>query len=373
MKSIKIAILLGALTVLISAGCDNTKIVDSPTNEYTVPTNYSFSNVAYPGQTVRILLLQDLVSKIAEAETKHVTELELLGIYENTINAYPEIASGKNLSGKVTAGVDSMVRNWFQELDTLSQNTGGFVTPDKRDLKQLIEKYLMGGVFYNQATVVYLNDILSDKNTDPVVGQGTEMEHHWDEAFGYFGASRDYLNMNDETRITPGESDANGDNEIDPQSEKNFYYSVTAAKRDIGAASMAAESQTNFTDVLMGAFLEGRAAISNNDFTTRDNSRSSILFNWEALIAATTVHYALEVKADLKTGGEDIAKHWSELKAYASMLGQNPDGVISNDEYDVLMIRIGNNPSEVTVQNLDQINQQLKSIYQFTDQQVAEW
>lgn len=365
--------LLGALTVLISAGCDNSKTVIPPSTEYDVPSIYSFTNVGYGGQTVRILLLQDLVAKIAEAENKHVTEVELLGIYENTNNAYAEIGTGKNLSGKVTTMVDTTVRRWFKELDTLSQNTGGYVTPDNRDLKQLIEKYLMGGVFYNQATTVYFTDVLSDANTDPIEGRGTDMEHHWDEAFGYFGASRVYLNMTDETRITPGESDANGDNEIDPQSEKNFYFSVTAAKRDVGAASMEQASQTNFTDVIMGAFLEGRAAISNNDYITRDKARASIMFQWEALIAATTVHYALLVKDDLKSGSEDIAKHWSELKGYASMLGQNPNGIISNENFDILMIRIGNKPGDVSAENINQITNSLKSIYLFTDQQVTEW
>ena len=372
MKSIKITMLLGALALLLNTGCDNSKKVTPPDNEYEVPTVYDFENLAYPGQTVRLLLLKDLTSLIAEAQDRRVSEAELLAVYENTDEKYSEIATNKNLSGKVAESVDTLVRNWFKELDTLSAN-GTFVTSDNRDLKQLIEKYLMGGVLYYQATAIYLEDVLTDDNSNPTPGRGTDMEHHWDEAFGYFGAARDYSNQTDETRINPGTSDANGDGEIDPESEQNFYYAITAAKRDVGSAGMDAASQTNFTESVFGAFVQGRAAISNNDFTTRDKTRSTILNNWEALIAATAVHYAVEVKADLKSGSEDLAKLWAELKGYTSMLQHNPSRVISNDEYETIMFRIGDNPSSATAEKMDQILQTFKSVYGFTDQQISEW
>ena len=62
---------------------------------------------------------------------------------------------------------------------------------------QLIEKGLMGAVFYYQITNVYLGDGKMDVDNadqvDPDNGKYyTTMEHHWDEAFGYFSDAVDF-------------------------------------------------------------------------------------------------------------------------------------------------------------------------------------
>ena len=60
----------------------------------------------------------------------------------------------------------------------------------------MIEKGLMGACFASQMTSNYLAGISSDDNIEIVDGKYyTEMEHHWDEAYGYFTDATNYLRM----------------------------------------------------------------------------------------------------------------------------------------------------------------------------------
>ena len=72
----------------------------------------------------------------------------------------------------------------------------GPYSSDGIDIGQMLQKSLMGLVSYYQGTSKYLgllfdkdNDTASDPNNGKYY---TDMEHYWDESFGYFGASADY-------------------------------------------------------------------------------------------------------------------------------------------------------------------------------------
>ena len=85
----------------------------------------------------------------------------------------------------------------------------------------------------------------------------SSLEHHWDEAFGYFGAARDYSGYTDADIKTGGSKDTNGDGVIDLLSEKNYGLSINAAKRDLGAK----DASTDFTGGAITAFIQGRHLI----------------------------------------------------------------------------------------------------------------
>ena len=55
----------------------------------------------------------------------------------------------------------------------------------------------MGAVFYNQAVDGYLDEKLSKPNSKPYKDGAyyTGLEHVWDEAWGYWGASANCLNL----------------------------------------------------------------------------------------------------------------------------------------------------------------------------------
>ncbi|WP_416396562.1 DUF4856 domain-containing protein [Allohahella sp. A8] len=307
---------------------------------------------------------------------------------------YNEISSDKNLIDKL-AGNDSatdhkdwdagafegwtaaspqaLVESWF---DIIATNTaaqaGGAVrihpvtgetlkvyhTDDGLDLQQLVQKFLLGAVTFSQGTDDYFDDATEGKGllTDNTVADGdkpyTELQHQYDEGFGYFGAARDYLAYTDEEiaakagreGFSEGYHDTNGDNVIDLNGEFNFGNSTNAAKRDLGS-----QSGTDFTKTAMQALLTGRTiiaragddgdgALTEVEMAVLKEQRDIAVSAWEKAIAATVVHYINDVltdmdKADANDGSYSYAahtKHWAELKGFALGLQFNPRSPLNN-------------------------------------------
>ena len=133
--------------------------------------------------------------------------------------------------------------------------TKAFVDADGIDWQQMAQKFLLGAVAFSQGTNDYLYKIAGVPGDDGQIDDSTakpnatsdegapysEMEHYWDEAFGYFGAAADYhLYTDGEIAGKAGREefqkfhDSNGDGVIDLKSEFNFGHSQNAAKRDYG-------------------------------------------------------------------------------------------------------------------------------------------
>jgi len=235
-----------------------------------------------------------------------------------------------------------------------------YVTDNGLDLNQLIQKFLLMSVAYSQAADDYLDEnkglatdnIGQDKGTKDY----TKLEHQFDEGFGYFGATRDYLAYNDNEiagKVSTaedgredwnGQHDTDGDGVIDLMSEKNFGNSVNAAKRDRGSKGNA--NPTDYTKQAMDAFLMGRKLINDNAgvaLTDDQNAelltyRDSALDAWERGVVATVVHYINDLDADLAEVATDefdyatTAKHFSELKGFALGLQFNPYSPIAGTD-----------------------------------------
>ncbi|WP_249122692.1 DUF4856 domain-containing protein [Pseudoalteromonas sp. M8] len=82
-----------------------------------------------------------------------------------------------------------------------------YVTPEGLDLAQLVQKHLNGAVSLSQAADDYLDDkMLFGVNDEgkPYAdntssgGSYTDLEHKFDEGYGYFGAAIDYLDYSDD-------------------------------------------------------------------------------------------------------------------------------------------------------------------------------
>lgn len=348
-----------------------------------VPVAYNFDNVFYGGQTARILLLKDLEAKMAEAANPGtVTAQELTDIFQNTAGNYQDIGgSAKDLESKflasgANAGIQQewldSINVWFAEIETLSASDT-YIRDDGTDLKQMVEKVCMGAVFYDQAINNYLQLVPNDDNDVITPGEGTDMEHHWDEAFGYFGAARDYASYTDDMIASPGEKDSDASGDIDPTSEKCFYYSQTAAKRDLGSASFPEASQTDYTQTAIDNWLLGRAAISSIEYAERDIASAAVIDVWEKMIAATVIHYINDTRADLPGGAsEDLSKHWSEMVGYYRMLTFYPNNKVSQFNA-VLVGYLGYNPSDASDGDLDDAAGIIGDAYGFTDDQVYNW
>ncbi len=307
---------------------------------------------------------------------------------------YGEVSSGKDLVGKI-AGNDaegqhedwsadfvgwddpavttpeSLVTLWFNQLDeaAVARSLGEIplgpdgvpvsavhLTADGRNLKELLQKFLLGAVTFSQGADDYLDDDLEGKGlnaSNAAAEDGkpyTALEHAWDEGFGYFGAGRDYGSLTDEhIADTPYADTLPADGMIDLLTEVTWGHAINASKRDLGAVVA-----TDLSADGWNAFVEGRALITNAggdlDTTEKETLRSlrdQAIFAWEAAIAATVVHYINDTLRDMGTFAtadynfDDHAKHWSELKGFALSFQFNPRSPISDTDFVALHDLLG--------------------------------
>lgn len=380
---------LSATLVGCGGDSDNSNNNGSSYTLPSAPTTYSFTNadgydtVSYTGQVARHILIEELKAELADASTKaeldkyYRTSTDDFGddnfvhfsVEDAEQSTYNDISSDKKLESK-TAGqdkpehlLDNELLGWgsitgpvdlvdlffngvvTEAARTFTINDGAitidssFVSPEGLDYQQLTQKFLLGAVAFNQGTADYLQtDFSSAENLTVIDGKSyTAAEHKWDEAFGYFGAARNYNDLTDE-QIKAVFNDSDGGGTIDLTSEYNFGHSQNCAKRDAGATV-----PTDFTKETFDAFLLGRAiideAVRANELTAAaadelENQINIASVTWEKCIAATVVHYINDVIADMNdfNGSDfadddnflDLAKHWGEMKGFALSLQFSP-------------------------------------------------
>ena len=380
------------------------------------------SSVSYSGQVVRNLLLQDLkalTDSVGKDGARSVAVSDMLKLYEyddalnlktlTTTGALPALESqysslstGKNLVGKISdepvigygRTADDLVREWFEMIADNSQDSDKLGTPmayttdDGVDMSQMVNKVLIGAVPYYQATGVYLNGLLERDNSEARDGTDpyTAMEHAWDEAFGYFGAARDYFRYTDEQlagSVDDFTFDSNGDGSIDFKSEYNFGLSRNAAKRDKGGSGV------DLTQQIFNAFLAGRTAITNQGSVAEISAhRQTAAEGMEKVIAATVVHYINDTLSDMSELGTpeenraNLNKHWAEMKGYTVALQYNPFRLITDGQLAELhgimgeapiYDEPGSNSYKTQVANYERAKVVLQTAYGFSNDNMANW
>jgi len=268
-----------------------------------------------------------------------------------------EIGSG-NLSGKTYKGA---IPGWgnltgkevLEHMMTKAGEVeGGFDPNTGFDYTQLISKFAMGAVFYNQAANSYLGkkmEIGQKPNNAPYKEGSyyTGKEHSWDEAFGYWGSAAHALtlsaeqNYNVAKRKDMASADFNGDGVVDLYSEYTFAHAYYASSYDKGG-------KTNYLATVNQAFIDGRKIITdangrNLNFDERTKllaQRDIIRDNWQKVIAESVFKYAgstykdivaletiVEANGDTTDAFRKYAKHWGELKGFALALQCGPDNL----------------------------------------------
>jgi hypothetical protein len=309
---------------------------------------------------------------------------------------WDDVSKGKNLVGKLAGNTavtdhrdwstsftgwgavgsttpEQLVRDWFDLVDAQAVAwadgtppldpfgnpvANATITPDGHDLRQLLGKFLTVGVAFSQGADGYLDDdvpgkgLLADHSALVDGKPYTELEHQWDEGFGYFGASRDMgLRTLDEIADTPA-LDANDDGAIDLLSEVVYGHAGNAAKRDRGS-KVASDLTTQAWD----GFAGGRQLLAQTDGPLTDAEmdmlvrfRDDAVGAWEAAIAATALHYANKTLKELSKVGQEsfsfaeYAKVWSELKGFALGLQFNRRSPMSQADFVTLHALIGDAP-----------------------------
>lgn len=307
--------------LLLSQACEKG---DDNNPSYEIPTTYSFENVNYSGQTQRLAMLLELKSYMGTANTSGTVldAAKMKAMFSNDAanagwsNSYE---ASKQLKSKTFENQRTVFEDLIEELALASQSTvagsagqAGVVTSadgsksyllgdDGLEHAQLIEKGLMGACFYYQATAVYMGaEKMNVDNETVEPGEGTQMEHHWDEAFGYLGVPKDFPTSKDGLVFWGGYSD----------------------KRD-------AILGTN--GKLMEALIKGRAAISNKDLVTRDKAIAEAQSAWELVSVGTALHYlnaGMDNFDDMALRGHAL----SEAIAFTYSLQFNPNKQISNSQ-----------------------------------------
>lgn len=274
-----------------SACSDDTEEEDI---SYNVPGTYDFENVNYEGQTTRLAMLSELDAYIKTGNTgNELSAQKMKNMYANAESPFSDPAlneaTTKQLKNKTILTAQPVFESLFDALATASQNgsatasegmAGILTTGEGRtylvdangvEYGQLIQKGLMGAVFYNQAVDGYLTEEkigAAVDNTSVTKGEGTVMEHHWDEAFGYFGAPKDFPANVSDARFW-----ANYSNQVDAALGSN--------------------------KAIMDAFIKGRAAISAKDMQGKEAAAETIRTEWERLVAAATIHELNAAKNNL--------------------------------------------------------------------------
>ena len=356
-----------AASVTLTAQSHAAVYADFPITVKNYTGNKSHSE-AYTGQIARHSLhnsAKKLVSKGASLEQTRAyfnakdegrkiidpVSKEGFPVLETHVDA---ISKGKNLSGKAYKGLMSGMPGSLTGVELLdlmiekaATTQKGFDPLTGYDYTQLISKFTMGAVFYNQAVDNYLDEKLAaDVNpNDKAYKEGkpyTGKEHVWDEAFGYFGApahtmeltAADVYGIAKQKVDSFEKADYNQDGKVSLITEMAFAHAYYAAAFDKGG-------KTKYLHTIVQAFIDGRNLITSaNGEALTDSQRSElrayaqvIKTQWQRLIAEAVFKYAGSVYGDIEkletiiaANGDVVkvyrtyAKHWGELKGFALAL-----------------------------------------------------
>jgi len=379
-----------ATLVFIVSGCSG--VIDSNVYKYYPVTVAGYNgdkdiSVSYTGQIARHVLHDSLKDLAGQGDgypndalksimmmyySKKSKKREILapkskGTFIIKQSRVDDISKKKDLAGKTYKGtISGMPRNmsgpelvefWISKASIAKKGVDiayGYNYP------QLISKFIMGAVSYNQAVDNYLDEKLG-ANTKPnnkpykKGAHYTGKEHVWDEAFGYFGAPAHTLKLtakqvyNIAKRKSEGLSaaDWDGDGKVDLKTEMAFGPAYYAAAFDKGG-------KTKYLHTITQAYVDGRkliVAANGEKLTEIQRSQlyaysSIIAKNWEKVLAEATFKYAgsvykdmvkiqtiAEAKGDLSKALSSYIKHWGELKGFSLALqtGKNNLGATATN------------------------------------------
>ena len=306
------------LSGLIISSCNPDD--DNDGNELIVPSTYEFYrdgnlSVSYSGQTQRLDMMEQITLYMKTSNTVGAAALDaamLKDMFANENNPFSGSFT-KDLESKCYPADVSVFEGFMDQLAAASTATGtasnGFagvlvndasetsgyrVDENGVEFTQVIEKGLMGAVFYYQAMESYLSPDRMGTTGNDNVSEGddyTDMEHYFDEAFGYFGIPVDFPNA--------------------ATLEDARFWGKYCNKRDLG-------DYTGINAEMSTAWRTARAAIVAKDYDSRDAAIQIIQQRWARVIAATAVGYLRE---GLSNSGETLkSRHHALSEAIGMMM-----------------------------------------------------
>lgn len=344
-----------SFSILLFSCSDDTGTKPPDKKEYDIPESYNFDNVDFSGQLTRMEMVAEMKKLITDA-VKNETAISagvLQGMFENQGTNFlnPELnKSDKNLYTKTDLTRQAFFEGYFRDINNVSttkiaaNNKKGILkTKDGtqtflvdsvgKEYVVMIEDGLMGACFFYQVAHVYTTDEKIGDNVDNEIvieGQGTDMQHHWDEAFGYFGAPVGF-----------------------PVSKENLRY--------LAKYSNDRDALLNTNNLLMKeGFLKGRAAINNDDKDGKLEAVASVRKNWELVLVSSAIHHLNNAINNY----DDVAlKHHNMTKAWILLwsIQFNPDS--NGFFYEDALAKIGTNFWNTSLLNLNDAKEILANSY----------
>lgn len=403
--STSIIIISLTLFALISCKQDPPITIDEP-------ATYSFtrdgaSTVSFSGQTTRINMGEELIAAMRDFD--QATETSLLEMFRNETETGGDAnpfslealnASDKSIKSKTAASRDyfstntatsSLIKadfeNWISlQVSEVFPNEAVIATPGTAgqiadgsstryvsgkglEYNQAVNKSLIGALMADQMLNNYLSASVLDEgnnredNENGVLTEGenyTEMEHKWDEAYGY-------LYGNAANAADPNGTIGNDDNFL------NEY--VGRVEEDPDFAGIAA--------TIYEAFKLGRAAIVAGDYEVRNEQADIIREHISTVIAVRAVYYLQQGKNDLEKASPDYGSAFHNLSEaygfiYSLQFTRKPnsgDPYLSKTEVDSLLEDLmgegENGLWDVTPATLEAISTAIADQFTFTVEQAA--
>jgi hypothetical protein len=394
-----------AITGIMAISCDSN---DGPNID--VPPTYEFtrngeSTVSFSGQTTRIQMATELVSAINDFDNS--TEELLLQMYRNQdenggdVDPYSSAelnAATKNIKGKVAASTDyfssntalsAELKNQFEtwlinQVQEVYPNENTLAAPGQPgqiadgsstryvngkgfEYNQLVGKSLIGALMADQILNNYVSISVLDAgtnredNTSGTLADNanyTNMEHKWDEAYGYlFGNSSNPANP----IPTVGEDD----------NFLNKYLGRLEGDEDFSGISQE----------IFDAFKLGRAAIVAGEYDVRDEQAEIIRDHISTLIAVRAVYYLQSGKNALEQSTPDYGAAFHDLSEgygfiFSLQFTRVPNSgnpYLTNTDVDGFLAQLeeGNGLWDVTPETLENISSEIAAQFDFTIEEAA--
>lgn len=370
------------------------------------PATYVFtrngeSTVSFSGQTTRILMGEELINKLKD-ETSTEAVLDAMFAHEEGANNFSDAdlnASDKSIRSKTAASNDFFSANtadqaliradfetWIKgQVDEVFPNWGTaasagvagqiadgsstrYINAHGLEYNQMINKGLIGALMVDQALNNYLGTGVLDAGENvadndagtPAEGKTyTNMEHKWDEAYGYaYGLNADPANPN---------ADLGNDSFL------NKYIGRVEGDDDFAGIA----------DNIYQAFKLGRAAIVAGDYTVRDEQTQIIRGLISEVIGIRAVYYLQQGKNAINPATPDFGGAFHDLSEgygfiYSLQFTRKPgtnEPYFTKAEVDAFLVDLlddgTNGLWDVTPTTLDTISEAIAARFDFTVAQAG--
>ena len=400
MKISKLFILALSTCLICSCGSDPEFNIENP-------STYAFNRdgvntVSFSGQTTRIAMATELIDGMTDFDNSIESILQMYsnqtadGGDANPFSDEALNASTKSVKSKVAASFDFFSTNTVVSTaikdDLTSWMVAQFeeVAPNKNELAEIgkagqigdgtseryinakgleydqaVNKSLIGALMVDQMLNNYLSpSILDEADNKATNDEGitvedqsyTNMEHKWDEAYGYlFGASSNPASP----LAALGEDDFLSKYLLRVETDEDF---------------------AGIADDIYQAFKLGRAAIVAGDYETRDKQADIIKEEVSKIIGIRAVYYLQQGKIALNNndfGGafHDLSEGFGFVYSLRFTRKSNSEkSYFTNDEVNgfISSLQSGNGFWDITDETLDALSDTIASKFDFTVAQAAE-